>query len=37
MENVTTTIMLIVSTVCIVISLFLLINLYKNMRETNKT
>ncbi len=37
MENITITIMIIVSTVCIVSSLFLLINLHKNMREANKT
>jgi len=37
MENVTVTIMIIVSTICIVSSLFLLINLHKHMRTANKT
>ena len=37
MENITTTIILIVSTLCIISSLFLLINLHKNIREANKT
>ena len=37
MENITTTIILIISTLCIISSLFLLINLHKNIREANKT
>jgi len=36
MENLTTTIMLITSTACIVISLILLINSYKQIREMSK-
>lgn len=37
METITTTIMLIISTLCIVSALFLLINSHKHIREINKT
>ena len=37
MQDITTIIMIIVSTACVIISLFLLINIHKNMREVNKT